>query len=97
MTLSTAEVKERAASLIWVRHAVANGIPPDTWPSLLALALLNDVRGLYPIPPAKSGADPAETDLHHLAQVISLFMPDVLLSSAPPSAPQASSGGINTT
>jgi hypothetical protein len=97
VTLSTAEVKERAASLIWVRHAVANGIPPDTWPSLLAPVLLNDVRGLYPIPPAKSGADPAETDLHRLVQVVSLFMPDVPLTSTPPSAPQAAGGGIDTT
>jgi hypothetical protein len=27
---STAEVKERAASLVWLRHTVANNIPPDT-------------------------------------------------------------------
>jgi hypothetical protein len=49
----------------WLHHAVANNIPPDTWPSLLAPAPLTDVRGLYPIPPAKAGADPVETDLHH--------------------------------
>ncbi len=27
---SAAEVKERAASLVWLRNAVANNIPPDT-------------------------------------------------------------------
>jgi hypothetical protein len=35
------------------------------------------VRGLYPIPPAKAGADPAETNLHCLVRVVALFMPDV--------------------
>jgi hypothetical protein len=68
-SLSTTEIKERVASLLWVRHAVANGIPSNTWPLLRAPALLDDVSGLYPIPPAKSGADPGETELHRLAQV----------------------------
>jgi hypothetical protein len=96
-SLSTAEVKKRTASLVWVCHAVANGIPPETWPSLFAPALLNDVSGLYPIPPAKSGADPAETNLHRLAQVVSLFMLDIPPSPTPPAAPQAPGGSINTT
>jgi hypothetical protein len=103
---SAAEIKELAASLVWLRHAVANNIPPDTWPSLLAPTLLTDVSGLYPIPPAKAGADPAETNLHHLARVVALFMPDVPpVGIAPPlhptapathGAPPSPSGGINT-
>ncbi len=105
-SISAAEVKERAASLVWLRHAVANNIPPNTWPSLLAPALLTDVRGIYPIPPAKAGADPAETDLHRLARVVPLFMPYVTpagtalpLPQAMPTthgAPPFPSGGINT-
>ncbi len=103
---SISEIKEQAASLVWVRHAVANNIPPDTWPSLLAPALLTDVCGLYPIPPAKSCANPVETDPHWRARVVTLFMPDVLsVGPAPPSHPTASTthgahpsqgGGINT-
>jgi hypothetical protein len=103
---STSEIEERAASLVWVRHAVANNIPPDTWPSLLVPTLFTDVRGLHPIPPAKAGADPAETDLHRLARVVALFMPDVPpVGTAPPphptapsthGAPSSPSGGINT-
>jgi hypothetical protein len=38
---SAAEVKERPASLVWLRHTVANNIPPDTWPSLLAPVVLD--------------------------------------------------------
>jgi hypothetical protein len=88
---STSEIKERATSLVWVRHAVANNIPPDTWPSLLAPTLLTDVRSRYPVPPAKTGADPVETDLHRLARVVALFMPDVPpVGTAPPSCPTAS-------
>ena len=92
-SLSTADVKERAAALVWLRHAVANNIPPNTWSTLLSPTLLANVRTLYPIPPAKSGADPAETDLHRLAKVVSLFMPDVPTSSSATPTPQA--GGIN--
>ena len=94
ISLSNADVKERAAALVWVRHAVANNIAPDTWASLLAPTLLANVRTLYPIPPAKTGADPAETDLHRLAKVVSLFMPDVPTSSSATPTPQV--GGINT-
>ena len=82
ISLSNADVKERAAALVWLRHAVANNIPPDTWSTLISPTLLANVRTLYPIPPAKSGADPAETDLHRLAKVVSLFMPDVPTSSS---------------
>ena len=85
--------KERAAALVWLRHAVANNIPPNTWSTLLSPSLLANVRTLYPIPPAKSGADPAETDLHRLAKVVSLYMPDVPTSSSATPTPQA--GGIN--
>ena len=81
ISLSNADVKERAAALVWLRHAVANNIPPDTWSTLISPTLLANVRTLYPIPPAKSGADPAETDLHRLAKVVSLYMPDVPTSS----------------
>ncbi len=82
--------KERAASLVWLRQAVANNIPPDTWSSLLAPALLTDVRGLFPIPPAKAGADPAKTNLHHLARVFAPFMPhDPPVGTAPPLPPTA--------
>ena len=72
-----------------VRHAVANNVPPDTWSSLLSPSLLTDVCTLYPIPPEKSGAYPAETDLHRLAKVVSLFMPDVPVASASSAAPSA--------
>ena len=49
-SLSTAEIKERTTALVWTRNAVANNTPLDTWPELLAPALLSDVHGLYPIP-----------------------------------------------
>ena len=91
--LSTADIKERAAALVWVRHAVANNIAPDTWSSLLSPSLLADVRTLYPIPPA--GADPAETDLHRLAKVVSLFMPDVPVASSSSSTSPPQGGDIN--
>ena len=78
---SNADVKEQAAALIWLRHAVANVIAPDTWASLLSPTLLTNVCTLYPIPPAETGADPAETDLHRLATVVSLSMPYVPTSS----------------
>ena len=94
ISLSNADVKERAAALVWLRHAVANNIPPDTWSTLISPTLLANVRTLYPIPPAKSGADPAETDLHRLAKVVSLFMPDVPTSSSS-ATPTPPAGGIN--
>ena len=94
ISLSNADVKERAAALVWLRHAVANNIPPDTWSTLISPTLLANVRTLYPIPPAKSGADPAETDLHRPAKVVSLFMPDVPTSSSS-ATPTPPAGGIN--
>ena len=92
---STSDVKERAAALAWVCHAVANNIAPDTWSSLLSPSLLANVRTLYPIPPAKTGADPAETDLHLLAKVVLLFMPDVPVASSSSATPSPQGGGIN--
>jgi hypothetical protein len=87
-------------------HAAVKNIPPDTWLSLLTPTLLTDFHCLYPIPPAKASADPAETDLHQLARVVALFMLDAppVGTDPPPHAtaptthgePSSQSGGINT-
>ena len=78
---SDADVKEQAAALVWLRHTAANILAPDTWASLLSPTLLTNVCILYPIPPAKTGSNPAETDLRRLAKVVSPFMSDVPTSS----------------
>ena len=90
---SAQDVRDRAATLVWARHAVANTIDPSTWSTVLGPAPLAALRQLYPIPPPKLGADPAETDLHRLARVVALYLPDIApdvaapLSSQNPSPP----------
>jgi hypothetical protein len=94
------DVKERFGALIWVRHAVANAIDPITWPAMLSAPLLAVLRSLYPIPPPRPNAPAGETDLHRLAHMVSLFLPDGLAaasSSSPPAPPTITGGGINTT
>jgi hypothetical protein len=82
------DFRERTATLIWARHAVANAIDPSTWPTILGPAPLAALRQLYPIPPPKLCCDPADTDLHCLARVIALYLPDIVPDvAAPPSLP----------
>ncbi len=81
---TTADIKERFASLVWARHAVANCIDPSTWTALLSIPLLTSLRSLYVIPPARLDATADISDLHRLAQLVALYMPDV--PSAPASA-----------
>jgi hypothetical protein len=94
------DIKERFAALTWIRHAVANGIDPVTWPATLSAPLLDVLRSLYPIPPQRPDAPDGEMDLHRLAQMVALFLPaDLSASSAtsPPTLPTNPGGGINTT
>jgi hypothetical protein len=103
------DIKERFAALTWIRHAVANGINPVTWPdginpvtwpATLSAPLLDVLRSFYPIPPQRPDAPDGETDLHRLAQMVSLFLPaDLSFSSttSPPALPTNPGGGINTT
>ncbi len=69
------DIKERFAALTWVRHAVANAIDPASWPSTLNAPLLDFIRSFYPIPPQRSDAPAGKTDLHRLANMVSLFLP----------------------
>jgi hypothetical protein len=82
------DVRERAATLVWARHAVANTINPSTWSRVLGPAPLAALCQLYPIQPLKLGADPAETDLHRLARVVALYLPDIALDVAAPFSSQ---------
>ncbi len=75
------DVCERAATLVWARHAVANTINPSTCYTVLGPAPL---ASCHPIPPPKLGADPAETDLHSLARVVALYLSDIALDVAAP-------------
>jgi hypothetical protein len=93
------DIKERFAALTWVRHAVANSIDPASWPTTLSAPLLDYLRSLYPIPPKRSDAPADETDLHRLANMVSLFIPATLPAASTTSASSSastSSGGINT-
>ncbi len=97
---SLPDIKERFAALTWVRHAVANAIDPASWSSTLSAPLLDFLRSLYPIPPPRSDAPAGETDLHRLANMVSLFIPADLPAASTASASfsaATSSGGINTT
>jgi hypothetical protein len=71
---SLPDIKERFAALTWVRHAIANAIDPATWPLTLSAPLLDFLWSLYPIPPQRSDAPAGETDLHRLANMVSLFI-----------------------
>jgi hypothetical protein len=96
---SLPDIKERFAALTWVRHAVANAIDPASWPSTLSALLLDFLRSLYPIPPQRSDAPAGETDLHRLANMVSLFLPaDLSAASATAASTPAtnSGGGINS-
>jgi hypothetical protein len=100
---SLPDIKERFAALTWVRHAVANAIDPSSWPSTLSAPLLDYLRTLYrvyPIPPPRSDAPAGETDLHRLANMVSLFIPADLPAASTTSASTSAAtftGGINTT
>jgi hypothetical protein len=94
------DIKERFAALTWVRHAVAYAIAPASWPSTLSAPLLDFLRSLYPIPPQRSDAPAGETDLHRLANMVSLFLPADLSAASTTSASTSATnagGGINTT
>jgi hypothetical protein len=99
LSQNLSDIKERYAALTWVRHAVANAVDPATWPSSLSAPLLASLRTLYPIPPQRPDAPSGETDLHRLATMVALFLPDAI-STTPPSVPLnpagAPGGGINT-
>ncbi len=97
---SLPDIKKRFAALTWVRHAVANATDPASWPSTLSAPLLDYLRSLFPIPPQRSDAPAGKTDLHRLANMVSLFIPATLPAASTTSAitsTATSSGGINTT
>ncbi len=97
---SLPDIKERFAALTWVRHAVANAIDPASWPLTLSAPFLDVLQSLYPIPPQRSDAPAGETDLHRLANMVSLFLPADLpaASTTAASIPATNTGGgINTT
>jgi hypothetical protein len=98
-SLTPADLKERFGALTWVRHTVANAIDPLTWPVMLGAPLLAVLRSLYSIPPQRPDAPAGETDLHRLAHMVSLFLPDGLSTasaSATPAPPTTPGGGIIT-
>ncbi len=51
-------IKERFATLVWARHALANSIRVDlaTWSSLISGPVLVTLRTLYTIPTARLDA-----------------------------------------
>jgi hypothetical protein len=73
------DIKERFASLVWARHAVANCIDPSTWTALLSVPLLTSLRSLYVIPQACLADN---SNLHRLAQIVALYMQDVLIATS---------------
>ena len=81
-SLTPADLKERFGALTWVRHTVANAIDPLTWPVMLGAPLLAVLRSLYSIPPQRPDAPAGETDLHRLAHMVSLFLPDGLSTAS---------------
>ena len=94
---SPADVKERFAMLAWTRHAIANSIATEKWPSLLSAPLLTSLRTLYPIPAARADDPHGETDLDRLARVVAIYMPAAVTTDAPSTpTPTNGSSGINT-
>jgi hypothetical protein len=79
---TTNDIKERFASLVRVHRAVANCIDPSTWTALISIPLLTSLCSLYVIPPARLDAAADSSNLHRLAQIVALYMQDVLTASA---------------
>ena len=68
-----------------------------TWSTVLGPAPLAALPQLYSIPPPKLGTDPAETDLHRLARIVALYLPDIAPDvAAPPSSQNPSPPAVFT-
>ena len=92
---------DRCAALAWLQHAIANNVPPSSWPSILDDASSAVVASLYPLP--SSGSQPgvqSPPDYERLARIVSAYLPaDALAADSPtPHAAAACSTtlGINT-
>ena len=67
-----AALLDRCAALAWLQHAIANGLPTSSWPSILDDASSTVVLSLYPLPSASSSSGGQSLpDFERLARVVS--------------------------
>ena len=92
---------DRCAALAWLQHAIANNVPPTSWPSILDDASSAVVASLYPLP--SNGSQPgaqSSPDFERLARIVSAYLPVDALAADSPSSHAAGARstplGINT-
>ena len=82
-SIAAAALSERAATLAWARHSLAEGTDPNSWASTLDESLLGRLFSLYPLPPAHSPGGVPSTDAERLAAVVTLYAPAVASPGSP--------------